>query len=54
MILNNSAVINLVNDKIKLELRSFIRVINLKATIKYGILKLLIISHRTYILKRVF
>ena len=43
-ILNNSAVINFVNDKIKLELRSFIRIINLKAIIEYSILRLLIVN----------
>jgi hypothetical protein len=37
MILNNSAIINLVNNKIKLELKSFIKVSGLSATIKYNI-----------------
>jgi hypothetical protein len=36
MILNNNAVINLINNKIKLELRSFIKASNLNATIKYN------------------
>jgi hypothetical protein len=36
MILDNSVVINLVNDKIKLELGSFIKVSGLGATIKCG------------------
>ena len=53
-ILDNSAVINLVNDKIKLELRSFIRIINSRAIIKYGTLRLLIVGYKTRIFKRVF
>jgi len=53
-ILDNSAVINLVNDKIKLELRSFMRIINLKAIIECGTLRLPIVSHRTRVLKGVF
>jgi hypothetical protein len=36
MILDNGAVINLINNKIKLELRSFIKVSGLGATIKCG------------------
>ena len=52
--LDNSAVINLVNNKIKLELRSFVRITGLRATIEYGTLRLLIISHKTRVLKRVF
>ena len=53
-ILDNSAVINLVNDKIKLELRSFMRIINLKAIIECGTLRLPIVNHRTRVLKGVF
>ena len=53
-ILNNKAVINLVNDKIKLELRSFIKAINLKTSIKYIILRLLIVGYKTRVLKRMF
>jgi hypothetical protein len=36
MILDNGAVINLVNNKIKLELGSFVKVSGPGATIKYG------------------
>jgi hypothetical protein len=36
MILDNSAVINLVNNKIKLKLGFFVKVSGLGATIKYG------------------
>ena len=36
MILDNSAIINLINNKTKLELRSFIKVSGLSATIKYN------------------
>ena len=53
-ILDNSAIINLVNNKIKLELGSFIKANGLGATIKCGTQRLLIISHGTYILKTVF
>jgi len=54
MILNNNIIINFVNDKIKLELKSFIKVINLKVSIKYNILRLLIIDYKTYIFKEIF
>jgi hypothetical protein len=37
MILDNSAIINLINNKIKLELGSFIKASSLGATIKCGI-----------------
>jgi hypothetical protein len=53
-ILNNSAAINLINNKIKLKLRSFIKASGLGVTIKYSTQRLLIISYRTYILKGVF
>ena len=53
-ILDNSAVINFVNDKIKLELGSFIRIINSGVIIEYGTSRLLIVSHGTRVLKRVF
>ena len=43
MILNNKVIINFVNNKIKLELRSFIKVINLRASIEYNILRLPIV-----------
>ena len=36
MILDNSAIINLINNKTKLKLGSFIKVSGLGATIKYG------------------
>ena len=54
MILNNKVIINFVNNKIKLELRSFIKVINLRTNIKYNILRLLIINYKTYIFKEIF
>ena len=54
MILNNKAIINFVNDKIKLELRSFMRITSLRAIIEYGTLRLLIVSHGTRVLKEVF
>ena len=54
IILDNNAIINLVNDKIKLKLRSFIRVINLRATIEYNTLRLPIVNYKTRVLKRVF
>jgi hypothetical protein len=53
-ILDNSAVINLVNDKIKLELRSFMRITSSGATIEYGTSRLPIVGHRTRMLKGVF
>jgi len=53
-ILNNKVIINLINDKIKLELRSFIKAINLKTSIKYIILRLLIVGYKTRVLKRMF
>jgi hypothetical protein len=54
MILNNKVIINFVNNKIKLELKSFIKVINLRTNIKYNILRLLIINYKTRIFKRIF
>jgi hypothetical protein len=36
MILNNSAIINLINNKTKLKLRSFIKASGLGVTIKYN------------------
>ena len=36
MILDNSAIINLINDKTKLELGSFIKASGLSVTIKYN------------------
>ena len=53
-ILDNGAVINLVNDKIKLEPRSFIRITGLRVIIEYGTLRLPIVSHGTRVLKGVF
>ena len=54
MILNNRIIINFINNKIKLKLRSFIKIINLKASIKYNILRLLIVGYKTRVLKRMF
>jgi len=54
MILNNKAIINFVNDKIKLELRSFIKAISLRASIKYNTLRLLIINYKTRVFKGIF
>jgi hypothetical protein len=54
MILDNSAVINLINNKTKLELGSFIKASSLSVTIKCDTQRLLIIGHGTYILKGVF
>jgi hypothetical protein len=54
IILDNSAIINLINNKIKLKSRSFIKASGLGVTIKCGTQRLLIISYRTYILRGVF
>jgi hypothetical protein len=54
MILDNSAAINLVNNKTKLKSGSFIKASSLSATIKYNTQRLLIIGHGTYILRGVF
>jgi hypothetical protein len=53
-ILNNNAVINLVNDKTKLKLGSFIKASGLGATIKYDTQRLPIIGHGTRVLRGVF
>ena len=53
-ILDNGAIINLINNKTKLELRSFIKVSGLGVTIKCDTQRLLIISHKTYVLRGVF
>jgi hypothetical protein len=53
-ILDNSAVINLVNNKIKLKLGSFIKASGLGVTIKCDTQRLLIVGHRTHILRGVF
>ena len=53
-ILNNRAVINFVNDKMKLELRSFIKAISLRASIEYGTSRLPIVGYKTRVLKRMF
>jgi hypothetical protein len=50
-ILDNSAIINLINNKTKLELGLFIKVSSLSTIVKYSTQRLLIISYRTYILK---
>jgi len=52
-ILDNGAVINFVNDKIKLESGSFIRITSSGVTVECGTLRLPIVSHRTRVLKRV-
>ena len=53
-ILDNSAIINLVNNKTKLKSGSFVKASGLGATIEYSTQRLLIISHGTYILRGVF
>jgi hypothetical protein len=53
-ILDNSAVINLVNDKTKLELGLFIKASGLSAIVKCGTQRLPIVGHRTHILRGVF
>jgi hypothetical protein len=53
-ILDNSAVINFVNDKIKLEPGSFIRTTSSGVTIEYGTSRLPIVGHGTRVLKKVF
>ena len=53
-ILDNSAVINLINNKTKLKLGSFIKASGLGATIKCDTQRLPIIGHGTYILRGVF
>jgi hypothetical protein len=54
MILDNSAAINLVNNKIKLKSGSFIKASSLSATIKCSTQRLLIISYKTHVLRGVF
>ena len=54
MILDNGAIINLINDKIKLELGSFVKASGLGMTIKCGTQRLLIIGYGTRILRGVF
>jgi hypothetical protein len=53
-ILDNSAIINLINNKTKLKLGLFIKVSSLSTIVKYSTQRLLIISYRTYILREVF
>jgi hypothetical protein len=53
-ILDNGAVINLVNDKMKLEPGSFVRTTGLRAIIEYGTSRLPIVGHGTRVLKGVF
>jgi hypothetical protein len=53
MILDNSAAINLVNNKIKLKSGSFIKASSLSATIKCSTQRLLII-YKTHVLRGVF
>jgi hypothetical protein len=52
--LDNGAIINLVNDKTKLELGSFVKISSLGATIKYSTQRLLIVGHGTSVLRGVF
>jgi len=54
MILDNSTIINLINNKIKLKLGSFVKASGLSATIKYNTQRLLIIDYGTYMLRGVF
>ena len=53
-ILDNGAAINLINDKIKLKSGSFIKASGPGATIKCDTQRLLIIGHRTRVLRGVF
>jgi hypothetical protein len=53
-ILDNSAVINLVNNKTKLKSRLFIKASSLSIIVEYGTQRLLIIGHGTYIFRGVF
>jgi hypothetical protein len=53
-ILDNGAVINLVNNKTKLKSGSFVKASGLGATIEYNTQRLLIISHGTRVLRGVF
>jgi hypothetical protein len=53
-ILDNGAIINLINNKTKLKSGSFIKASGLGTTIKCSTQRLLIISHGTYVLKGVF
>jgi hypothetical protein len=54
IILDNSAIINLVNDKTKLESGLFVKVSGLSTIVECGTQRLLIVGHRTYVLKGVF
>jgi hypothetical protein len=54
IILDNSAVINLVNNKTKLELGSFVKVSGLGVTVKCSTQRLPIIGYRTRVLRGVF
>jgi hypothetical protein len=54
IILDNSAAINLINDKIKLKSGSFVQVSGLGATIKCDTQRLLIVSYGTCVLRGVF
>jgi hypothetical protein len=54
MILDNGVVINLVNNKTKLELGSFVKASGLGATIEYSTQRLPIIGHGTRMLRGVF
>ena len=53
-ILDNGAAINLVNDKMKLEPGSFVRITGSGATVECGTSRLPIVGHGTRVLKGVF
>jgi hypothetical protein len=53
-ILDNGAIINLINDKTKLELELFIKASSLSAIVECGTQRLLIIGHGTRVLRGVF
>jgi hypothetical protein len=53
-ILDNGAIINLVNNKTKLELGLFIKVSSLSTIVEYGTQRLPIVGHGTRVLKGVF
>ena len=54
MILNNNIIINFINDKIKLELESFIKIIGSGVIIECDILRLLIVGYNTRVFKGIF
>ena len=54
IILNNGAIINLINNKTKLKSGSFVKASGLGATVKCGTQTLPIVGHGTHILRGVF